>query len=263
MKIHKDTVRKHFNRHAHEYDQYAHVQLKMLDKLVDELPDPLPERARVLEIGCGTGRLTEQLINKYPNAMITALDLAPAMIEQTHLRIGSKSNIELLVVDAEAWITSTEHKYDLIVSNATLQWFEQPIDTVHRLKRKLNPNGQLCFTTLGPRTFWEFHQACESTDIKLGMPNIRRGQTFLSLNEWAQIIDVQEHFFIEYHKSVRTFMDSVRRIGASKADDTQTTLTKTYLRELQAEYERHLTTDQLLPATYHVIVGRFEATDSN
>lgn len=257
MKIHKEIVRKHFDRHAHEYDQYARVQLKMLNKLREQLPHELPEHAHILEIGCGTGRLTEQLRSHYPTAQITALDLAPAMLEQTRNRLGADTRLTLLATDAEQWIQDTSTTFDLIVSNATFQWFEQPLATIHRLKRRLTPHAELHFSTLGPQTFWEFHQACSSVDNKLGIANQRRGQQFLPITEWAQILDVTEHYFIEYHESARAFMDSVRRIGASKADDSQTTLTRTYLRELQKEYERHLTTDDLLPATYHTIFGTY------
>ena len=257
MKIHKEIVRKHFDRHAHEYDQYARVQLKMLMQLVSQLPIELPEYAQILEIGCGTGRLTEQLRSRYPTAHITALDLAPAMLEQTVNRLGHDTQLTLIATDAEQWIKDTPTTYDLIVSNATFHWFEQPIETFHRLKRRLNPHAELHFSTLGPQTFWEFHQACSNVDHKLGLPNHRRGQRFLPIEQWQPILDVTEHYFIEYHDSVRTFMDSVRRIGASKADDSQTALTKTYLRELQKAYERHLTTDNLLPATYHAIFGTY------
>jgi malonyl-CoA O-methyltransferase len=257
MKIHKEIVRKHFDRHAHEYDQYARVQVKMLKQLIEQLPTELPERAQILEIGCGTGRLTEQLRSHYPTAQITALDLAPAMLEQARNRLGHDTQLTLIAADAEQWMQDTSATFDLIVSNATFQWFEQPIETLHRLKRRLNPHAELHFSTLGPQTFWEFHQACSNVDHKLGLPNQRRGQRFLPIEQWQPILDVTEHYFIEYHDSVRTFMDSVRRIGASKADDSQTTLTKTYLRELQKEYERHLTTDYLLPATYHAIFGTY------
>jgi malonyl-CoA O-methyltransferase len=256
MRIQKAIVRKHFDRHAHEYDHFAKVQLKMMQTLLDQLPETLPTDPTILEIGCGTGRLTEQLRRKYPTAKITAIDLSSAMIEQAVHRLGDDFNLSWVCADAENWLANGTESYDLIVSNATLQWFEEPIPSVHRMKRLLSSGGSLHFTTLGPQTFWEFHQACEQTDLKLQVENQRRGQTFVSLEQWQSVVDAKEHYFIEYHPNVRAFMDSVRKIGASKADDGQSVLTKSYLKELQAQYENHLTSDGLLPATYHVIVGQ-------
>ncbi|AJY74717.1 malonyl-ACP O-methyltransferase [Paenibacillus beijingensis] len=90
----KKSILRRFNRSAAgSYDTHALVQRSMADRLVHLLaarPVPAGGAARepaVLEIGCGTGILTEKLLRHLPCASLTAIDLAPAMIEAAKQRV--------------------------------------------------------------------------------------------------------------------------------------------------------------------------------
>lgn len=256
--INKDRVRAHFDRHAHEYDTYALVQVEMMKLLLANVAQIPTAPATILEVGCGTGRLTEQLLLRFPEACVTAIDLAPAMLEQTRVRVARElERVTLVCADAEAWVADCTEQYDLIVSNATLQWFADAPSAVLRMRERLTPvTGQLHVTTLGPGTFHEFHRACAVADAQLGLPQTRRGQQFASLDAWQGIFDAAEaHARVTEHASPRAFMDAVRRIGASRADDSAAPLTKAYLRALDAAYESYRLPNGNYPATYDVIVG--------
>lgn len=263
--INKDRVRAHFDRHAHEYDTYALVQVEMMELLLANAAKSSTDPQTILEIGCGTGRLTEQLLLRYPEARVTAIDLAPAMLEQTRARVaGEAGRVTLVCADAEAWLADCTEQYDFVVSNATLQWFADAPAAVVRMRERLTPEvGELHVTTLGPGTFHEFHRACAVADAQLGLPHTRRGQQFASLDAWQGIFDaVEAHARVTEHASPRAFMDAVRRIGASRADDSAAPLTKTYLRALDAAYEAYRLPNGNYPATYDVIVGKCVAGGS-
>lgn len=88
----KSLVKKHFSRHAKHYDRYADVQADMADTLIDLLSEAgrvgrFDGGMTILEIGCGTGRLTVELLRRFPGAELTAVDLVPEMIELAQQRV--------------------------------------------------------------------------------------------------------------------------------------------------------------------------------
>jgi malonyl-CoA O-methyltransferase len=65
--IDKQIVRQHFSRNAVNYDAYAKVQKKMAEQLLEIIRLTLDRTAaapEILDIGCGTGYLTGQLIER-------------------------------------------------------------------------------------------------------------------------------------------------------------------------------------------------------
>lgn len=78
----KHLVRMHFSANAGNYDLYAHVQKKMASTLM-EFADPAEgdKPGAILDVGCETGHLTELLIRRFPHAHVTAVDIAPGMID--------------------------------------------------------------------------------------------------------------------------------------------------------------------------------------
>ena len=57
----------------------------------------------------------------------------------------------------EEYIKDNSDKFDLIISNATLQWVEDFEKVIQSLKSMLNPNGELVFSTFGNENFREIY----------------------------------------------------------------------------------------------------------
>ncbi len=74
--VNKAQVQKNFSQNAVTYDQYAVVQKEMAWKLLLKIRRTGQCFQNILEIGCGTGFLTELLAREYPLAQITATDIA-------------------------------------------------------------------------------------------------------------------------------------------------------------------------------------------
>jgi trans-aconitate 2-methyltransferase len=72
---------------------------------------------RIIDLGCGPGNSTEVLRERWPKASIAGLDSSPQMIETAR---ATYPRIEWIVTDASRWIP--EEPYDLVFSNAMLQW---------------------------------------------------------------------------------------------------------------------------------------------
>ena len=69
-----------FAAHVGEYERSARLQAQSAEKLAGHLPEL--DDAKILEIGCGTGFLTQHLLERYPDADFLITDLAPEMVAE-------------------------------------------------------------------------------------------------------------------------------------------------------------------------------------
>ncbi|MFH1837873.1 MAG: malonyl-ACP O-methyltransferase BioC [Candidatus Omnitrophota bacterium] len=146
----KRLIKHNFSRNAGVYDDYAAVQRKCAQQLIELLEGD--SFSNILEIGCGTGFYTRALRGTNKEAQIDAVDISEEMIKVAH-RKGKDSTTQFMVFDGEE--ISREKKFDLITSNATFQWFEDLDRSLAGLKEAITDEGSLCFSMYGPETFNE------------------------------------------------------------------------------------------------------------
>jgi len=146
--LNKETIKNNFSRSAPDYDRHAGLQREMAAALLASLPGLSPKR--ILDIGCGTGALTVELGRRFPQAEVVGLDIAPGMIAVARQREGE--NVRFRLGDGEELVGKRE--WDLIVSNATLQWMSAA-RAFGGVARLLTPKGLFAFSTFGPQTMIE------------------------------------------------------------------------------------------------------------
>ena len=116
----KATVEYSFSKAAVLYDTYADHHRIIAERLMDYVP--LDEATgSILEVGCGTGILTEKLLDRFPASIVTALDISPEMVERCRSKLYHSGRLSFLVTDIEDYYRS-EKMYDLVVSSCSLQW---------------------------------------------------------------------------------------------------------------------------------------------
>jgi trans-aconitate 2-methyltransferase len=116
----------------HQFQSQRSAPFDDLLKLVDARPG-----LRVVDLGCGTGELTRRLADTLHDSDVLGLDLSPQMLERTkeYERPGLRFELGDLAELADEW--------DLIISNAALQWSENHKELIPRLFNCLNPGGQM------------------------------------------------------------------------------------------------------------------------
>jgi trans-aconitate 2-methyltransferase len=92
---------------------------------------------KVVDLGCGTGELTRQLADALPNSDVMGLDSSAQMLEKAMAFSGPRLHFER---GDQAQLTGD---WDLIFSNAALQWSEKHGELIPRLYGRLLPGGQI------------------------------------------------------------------------------------------------------------------------
>ena len=99
-----------------------------------ELPDP----RTIVDIGCGPGNSTSVLRNAWPTADVAGLDNSDEMIKKAQ---ATYPGGRWILADAADWQAS--EKYDLVFSNATLQWIPNHEKVLRQLFDKVRDDGAL------------------------------------------------------------------------------------------------------------------------
>jgi trans-aconitate 2-methyltransferase len=94
---------------------------------------------RVLDAGCGSGRVTEELVRLVPRGRVFGVDAAPSMVEHARERLGS--SVEVFCQDLSE--LALPEPVDVVFSNATFHWIPDHDRLFTRLFTALAPGGRL------------------------------------------------------------------------------------------------------------------------
>src|SRR3954469_19341977 len=123
---------------AHTYDRSSEPQQSWASEVLGRVEAVAPD-ATVLDVGCGTGRVTEELLKLVPRGRVMAIDASADMVELARRRLGDQAEVwcqEVLDLDLEEPV-------DAIVSTATLHWVTDHDRLWRVLARALRPGGRL------------------------------------------------------------------------------------------------------------------------
>lgn len=255
--INKTLLQKRFSENAPTYDQYARVQKKMARVLTNAIQS---KPQRILEIGCGTGYMTEQLCRLFPQAQIHAVDMAPGMVEVACGRLKGRK-VEFICGDVEE-MDLGGGSFDLIISNAAFQWFNHVEDTLRRLFDSLASGGLILFSTFGDSTFHELHTSFEKAAQHLGVEATAPGQSFYTLSQLMVLcqeatgsseVNGKEELEMEVFPRVREFLHSIKKIGAANSNVGKYTQRPSLLKNMMQFYEQDFRQGDQIMATYHCL----------
>ena len=110
----------------------------------------LPERARILELGCGPGDLWAINRARIPTGWeLTLTDASPGMVEAAQRKLADLKPVPTLkVVDAQS-IPFDAVTFDAVIANHMLYHVPDRRRTLAEIRRVLRPGGKLFATTVG------------------------------------------------------------------------------------------------------------------
>jgi trans-aconitate 2-methyltransferase len=123
---------------ASTYDRSSGPQQLWASDVLGRL-EGISENAMALDVGCGTGRVTEALLALVPRGRVLAMDASADMVALARRRLGDRVDVwcqDVLDLDLDRPV-------DAIVSTATLHWVADHDRLWTRLAGALRPGGRL------------------------------------------------------------------------------------------------------------------------
>jgi SAM-dependent methyltransferase len=220
----------------------------------------LPDRARVLEIGCGPGRLWTENLDRLPDGWsITLTDASPGMVTEAEVRLGSNRRFEFRVADAQE-LPFEEESFDAVVANHMLYHVPKRERAFAGIAHVLKPAGILYAATNGAGHMRETgrlkhildsaHPADASTKEPLGF-DLGNGAEQLSpwfsevtLRRYEDALVVTEaEPLVEYLLSGPAADSAARGSNADDFDRRVSDLTERLEQELASRGAIHVTKD--------------------
>jgi trans-aconitate 2-methyltransferase len=122
---------------AASYDRVSVPQQQWAAPVVDRLE--LTGGERVLDAGCGTGRVTEVLLGLVPHGSVVGVDADPDMVRVARERFGDRAEIVQQSLDE----LELDEPVDAIFSNATFHWILDHDKLFRALARACRPGARL------------------------------------------------------------------------------------------------------------------------
>jgi trans-aconitate 2-methyltransferase len=110
--------------------QWALEQLERLSLSGDEV---------VLDAGCGTGRVTAELVRRVPRGRVYGVDTAPSMVAHAQRALGDRATI----LRQDLVELALPEPADVVFSNATFHWIKDHDALFAAIHRALKPGGRL------------------------------------------------------------------------------------------------------------------------
>jgi len=254
----KHITRMHFERAADSYDGAAVLQREIAKRMGERLDYIKAQPNRVLDVGCGTGYITKDLLQRYPKAEVIALDLAHSMARKSLEQGSWLRKPKALCADAEA-LPFAEDSVDFVISSLMLQWSNDLGKVFSGFHHVLAPNGLLLFSTFGPETLTEIRQSWSEVDDHphtSHFPDMHEiGDALLQAGFQDPVTDME--MITMTYANVRQLMRDIKEIGASNTDSHRSKglMGKAKLKAFENAYEQFKTPDGLYPASWEIIYG--------
>jgi malonyl-CoA O-methyltransferase len=252
-KSEKLKIAQSFGQAALTYHTQASLQQDCATKLLTLLELWEVPPGIVLEVGCGTGFLTQGLCDRFPHDPLHITDLSADMLHfcQAHLQIApDRAPVSFQQMDGE--MLEENECYGLIVASFVIQWFKQPVKSVLGWLERLKPDGILClaFPTCG--SFPEWHQVCKSLQIPFTANLLPDPQLLIqAFSKVSQESYLREEIFCTTHRNASDFFRGLKSIGASVNISGQK-LSAAEMKKLIKYWDNYVEKDSVLQVHHHI-----------
>lgn len=251
--IDKVKVKQSFSHAANHYDEIAVLQKNVGLDLLSRFD--VGYSKSLLDLGCGTGFLTQELIKKGGAQEIIAVDLALSMLKVARGKREQLASVQYICADA-ADLPLANNSINIIISNLALQWCQDLAQVFSGFNQVLKQGGALMFSTFGPATLQELKSSWQKVD---DYEHVNSFYTVEELNVFLQQsgfthIDIATKQYELKYPTVLALMRELKGIGAHNvlSGRKRKLTSKGEMQRMIDKYESYRL-NGLIPATYDII----------
>ncbi len=147
-----------------------------------------PPKSKILDIGCGDGRITKYIADHAPDSTLIGIDLTPSMLTVAQKHAGSRLSFQA----ADAAALPFDAEFDRIVSFNCLHWVPDILSALKGVNRALLPGGKALLLIAPTQARHPFHNTLEKVGAKdawrpyFESPKILN---HLSFATWAKLLE--------------------------------------------------------------------------
>lgn len=214
-----------FDAAAATYDAASQVQRAIAFELVLRAArDFAGTPAKILDLGCGAGHVTETALLRWPGAEIAALDAAPAMLSALRRKFP---DVKTLCADASS--LGDIGRYDLILSSMMAHWLPDPRQSMAEWRELLAPDGKMHVALPVEGSLVEWRDACRAANLSDGLWDFPKPGFSAGLSESAET-----RAFVASYADAGAFLQGFKRTGARTSRPEHRPVSAAGLRRLLA-----------------------------
>ncbi len=242
-------VRSAFNKASNNYNDHAFLQKEIATRLDQKLEVISSNAETILDLGAGTGLLSNQLSKRFLDSQLICLDFAQSALKH------NPSNYKLC---ADAYqLPLADNSTDIVVSNLMMQWCPDLKQLFSEIHRVLKNDGLLLFSTFGPDTLKELKKSWSVVDDETHVNTFTDmhdiGDQLLQNGFQSPVMEM-ETLTLTY-QTVTDLLRDLKVIGAQTVNARSKSLTGKDKFQLMIQIYESYRQDKKLPATYEVIYG--------
>ena len=252
----KRRIEQSFAKASTTYDRFAHLQRDVASRMLRWAPEL---GGRVLDLGCGTGYVLQQLAEREKFESGVGLDLALPMLQQARQhgsgQLWAQADIENLCF--------SDQSFDALTSSLAIQWCDDLARCFSEAHRVLRPNGLFLLSSLGPETLCELRLAWQQADAHYEHVNQFVHSTAVieaALQAGFELELFAQEWKVLHYDKLSELMAELKGIGAHNVNRgaRSALMGKSTLVALTEAYEQQRDENRQLPATYEVYFLMFK-----
>jgi len=261
VEVNKLQVRRHFDAHAEDYDRYAQVQKRVVQRLAGLCSGALAARGMMLDIGTGTGMLARELRRLAPGRPLVVSDLAHGMTRHARAGLGGITGVD---ADATA-LPFCAGCFDFVASSSVYQWVEDLPRAFAEVSRVLVPRGWFAFALFGERSLFELRDCHRRALSDCGFMRRSHAQEFPTIGQVDGALQVSgfriESLFreeeVDLHEDVPQLLRALKKIGAGNASRNRPAglAPRRVMQRMIEIYRLDYGRGEGIPSTYEVVYG--------
>ena len=220
-----ESIKNSFDRGSKNYDLFSDIQRETGKKLVNFFLNNLSKKSQlykkrgfsILDLGCGTGEFSNELIGKINVKSIELLDVSSEMIKISKHKINfCKSKFSIFDFDNFAKF----NEFDLVVSNMSLHWSKNILNFYVRVIKQLRPGSLFLFSIPNNSSFLSLKKIFKEYNRNFTLNRLPDTEKILK-SEYNNMLTLnfQNITLKKKYKSPLVFFKELKKIGANFSEN--------------------------------------------